>query len=120
MQSFHTKIIILLLYVYINANLQTTISLILTDLFAPVNHFIAAGLQLSNHFVGLVFLMSIFLTLLVKYLSIYNGPFVANLDETFVIPLIKCFLFALSIFLCILDYGILCRIEENATYQFLR
>ncbi len=120
MQSFHSQIMTFLVCSFGLASFNATLIRSVTDILAPTNHAIAAILTLQSFISGFNFMSCLFLTLLTKYLSIYNGPFIASLNEDQVLPIVKSILIVSPMLMALLEYFYLNSIETDSTYQQLR
>ncbi len=120
MQSFHSKITEILVVAFANATLQSTISRVISEFFTPMGEFWARFFGAFVYIAGIGFMLAIFMFLFTKYLSIYHGTIIDNLDETCVLPPLRAFALIFPFVACVLEYGLISDQETDSTYQIIR
>ncbi len=89
----------------------------ITERFGPFSREKAIGICILDNCVQWHFFLNLFVLLIVKYLSIYQGPILADIDEEHLVQRLRPSLCIAPIFLVWIEFSYLSKFEEMTLFQ---
>ncbi len=120
METLLSKVIVLLVITFAQAGICATVTRLLSELAAPLDETLALMGSVWNFVSALSFMLSIFITLVIKYLSVYHSYLISHLDEERILPYLWITVLGLPGILAGIQFYFLSAIQLDTTYQLLR
>ncbi len=91
--------------------------LILSEIVGPLPKEVALVFQVIDYGCVVIFHLSLFFVMLIKYLSIYHGPLIDSFDEKDVVKAVKTLVGLLPWTLALLEFLFITPMEDTLTFQ---
>ena len=119
MQSLFGKTIVIFINSFVIIVVTVALLFVLSELAAPLNVKISGILAVIEYLVGITFYLSVMVVSLTKYLSIYHGPAIQDLDEDAVLGFIKGLHIMFPTLLASLEFTFWTEPRQTEAYKLL-
>ena len=119
MQSLFGKTIVIFINSFVIIVVTVALLFVLSELAAPLNVKISGILAVIEYLVGITFYLSVMVVSFTKYLSIYHGPAIQDLEEDAVLGFIKRFHIMFPALLASLEFTFWTEPRQTEAYKLL-
>ncbi len=118
MQSFLTKVIVIFVNVFHIVSIYGPVMFSLRELFGPMDYKLAAALSVAEYLVGVMFYFTVLMVTTTKFLSIYHGTIIDEVNEEQMLPFLKRLVVIFPLILTPLEFSLWTNIEDTESFQF--
>ncbi len=120
MQSFLDKMIYHFTFVHSLGTGLAAVLLGVSEPFGPSGDLMAKTVTVASNFITVTFILSAFVVLFVRYLSIYYGSFIASLEEEQIVSKAYWIIGLASMLLTFMEYVVFSPMELMFSYNVLQ